>query len=137
MGSLCDREVACSASDLRSLNFETCVWREVPSHSSHHPQEVLLTQFSLYVQKSGPFHFIYVTPVLIAVIVIIYNAFTMLSLLLITYCMMFISSRSSRRLQLEIIKHPFYRQFCLLDCKSDHHFSALLSNIAEFKWSGL
>ena len=55
-----DREVACSASD-RS-NFESCVWRAVSSHSSHHPQEVLLAQFSLYVHKSGlkpdSFHFI-------------------------------------------------------------------------------
>ena len=42
-------------------NFESCVWRAVSSHSSHHPQEVLLTQFSLYVHTSGlkPFHFIY------------------------------------------------------------------------------
>ena len=28
-------------------NFESCVWRTVSSHSSHHPQEVLLAQFSL------------------------------------------------------------------------------------------
>ena len=38
------------------------VWRAVSSHSSHHPQEVLLAQFSLYVHKSGlkpdSFHFI-------------------------------------------------------------------------------
>ena len=39
-----------SASDLQGLNFESCVWRAV---SSHHPQEVLLAQFSLYVHKSG------------------------------------------------------------------------------------
>ena len=51
--SLRDREVACSASDLQGLNFESCVWRAVSSHSSHHPQEVLLAQFSLYVNKSG------------------------------------------------------------------------------------
>ena len=44
VGSLRDREVACSA-------FETCVWRTVSSQSSHHPQEVLLAQFSLYVHK--------------------------------------------------------------------------------------
>ena len=52
VGSLRDREVACS-------NFESCVWRTV---SSHHPQEVLLAQFSLYVHKGGlkpdSFHFI-------------------------------------------------------------------------------
>ena len=49
VGSLRVREVACSASDLQGLNFVSCVWRAV---SSHHPQEVLLTQFSLYVHKS-------------------------------------------------------------------------------------
>ena len=33
------------------------------SHSSHHSQEVLLAQFSLYVHKSGksPIHFIFLT----------------------------------------------------------------------------
>ena len=51
VGSLRDREVACSASD-RS-NFESCVWRTVSSHSFHHPQEVLLTQFSPYVHTGG------------------------------------------------------------------------------------
>ena len=62
VGSLRDREVACSASDLQGLNFESCVWRAVSSHSCHHPQEVLLAQFSLYVHKGGStpdsFHFI-------------------------------------------------------------------------------
>ena len=29
VGSLHDREVACSASDLQGLNFESCVWRAV------------------------------------------------------------------------------------------------------------
>ena len=52
-GSLCDREVACSASYRQGSNFESCVWRTVSSHSSHHPQEVLLAQFSLYVHKGG------------------------------------------------------------------------------------
>ena len=42
--SLRDREVACLASDRQGLNFESCVWRTVSSHSSHHPQEVLLAQ---------------------------------------------------------------------------------------------
>ena len=46
VGSLCDREVACSASDRHVLNFEFCVWRAVSFHSSHHPQEILLAQFS-------------------------------------------------------------------------------------------
>ena len=64
VGSLRDREVACSASDRQGSNFESCVWRTVSSQSSHHPQEVLLAQFSLYVHKSGlkpdSFHFIFV-----------------------------------------------------------------------------
>ena len=63
VGSLRDREVACSASDRQGSNFESCVWRTVSSQSSHHPQEVLLAQFSLYVHKSGlkpdSFHFFY------------------------------------------------------------------------------
>ena len=62
VGSLRDQEVACSASDRQGSNFESCVWRTVSSQSSHHPQEVLLAQFSLYVHKSGlkpdSFHFI-------------------------------------------------------------------------------
>ena len=51
--SLRDREVACSALDRQGSNFESCVWRTVSSQSSHHPQEVLLAQFSLYVHKGG------------------------------------------------------------------------------------
>ena len=62
VGSLRDREVACSASDRQGSNFESCVWRTVSFQSSHHPQEVLLAQFSLYVHKGGlkpdSFHFI-------------------------------------------------------------------------------
>ena len=62
VGSLRDREVACSASDRQGSNFESCVWRTVSSQLSHHPQEVLLAQFSLYVHKGGlkpdSFHFI-------------------------------------------------------------------------------
>ena len=62
VGSLHDREVACSASDRQGSNFKSCVWRTVSSQSSHHPQEVLRAQFSLYVHKSGlkpnSFHFI-------------------------------------------------------------------------------
>ena len=61
VGSLREREVACSASDRQGSNFESCVWRTVSSQSSHHPQEVLLAQFSLYVHKGGlkpdSFHF--------------------------------------------------------------------------------
>ena len=51
VGSLRDREVACSASNRQGSNFESCVWRTVSSQSSHHPHEVLLAQFSLYVHK--------------------------------------------------------------------------------------
>ena len=58
VGSLRDQEVACS-------NFESCVWRT--SQSSHHPQEVLLAQFSLYVHKGDlkpdSFPFIFGGPV--------------------------------------------------------------------------
>ena len=61
VGSLRDREVACLATDRQGSNFESCVWRTVSSQSSHHPQEVLLAQFSLYVHKGGlkpdSFHF--------------------------------------------------------------------------------
>ena len=61
VGSLRDREVACSVSDRQGSNFESCVWRTVSSHSSHHPQEVLLAQFCPNVHKGGlkpdPFHF--------------------------------------------------------------------------------
>ena len=50
-GSLRDREVACSASDRQGSKYECCVWRTVSSQSSHHPQEVLLAQFSLCAQS--------------------------------------------------------------------------------------
>ena len=53
VGSPCDREVACWASDRHDPNFEFCVWRTVSYHSSHHPQEALLAEFSLYVHKGG------------------------------------------------------------------------------------
>ena len=60
--SLRDREVACSVSDRQGSNFESCVGRALSSHSSHHPQEVLLAQFSLCVHKRGlkpdSFHFV-------------------------------------------------------------------------------
>ena len=66
VGSVRDREVACSASDRQGSNFESCVWRTVSSQSSHHPQEVLLAQFSLYVHKGGlkpdSFHFHFYNP---------------------------------------------------------------------------
>ena len=73
VGSLRDREVACSASDRQGSNFESCVWRTVSSQSSHHPQEVLLAQFSLYVHKGGlkpdSFHFCYSTNIQIKFII--------------------------------------------------------------------
>ena len=53
VGSLRDREVACSAADRQGSNFESCVRRTVSSQSSHHSQKVLLVQFSLYVHKGG------------------------------------------------------------------------------------
>ena len=62
VGSLRERAVACSTSDRQGSSFESCVWRTVSSHSSHHPQEILLAQFSLYVHKGSlkpdSFHFI-------------------------------------------------------------------------------
>ena len=58
VGRLCDREVVCSASYLQGLNFESCVWRTMPSH---HPREVVLAQFGLHGHKCGlkpdSFHF--------------------------------------------------------------------------------
>ena len=51
--SLRDLEVAYSASDRQGPTFESSIWRTVSSHSSHHPQEVLLAQLSLYVHKGG------------------------------------------------------------------------------------
>ena len=53
VGSFCDREVACSASDRQVSNVKSCVWRAVPSHSSHRPHVVLLDPFSLYVHKAS------------------------------------------------------------------------------------
>ena len=53
VGSLRDREAACSPSDRQGSNLESCVCRTVSSQSSHHLQEVLLAQFSLYVHKGG------------------------------------------------------------------------------------
>ena len=87
MGSLRDREVACLASDRQGTNFESCVWRTVSSQSSHHPQEVLLAQFSLYVHKGGlkpdSFHFIFV------------RALRVNSLAMLTTCCQFRSTWSS------------------------------------------
>ena len=38
VGSLRDRDVACSASDRQGWIFESCVWRAVSSYSTDHPQ---------------------------------------------------------------------------------------------------
>ena len=59
-----DREVASSASDRQGSNSESYmyVWTAVSSHSPHHPREVVLAQFSLYVHKGGldpPFNSFY------------------------------------------------------------------------------
>ena len=53
VGSLRDREVACSASDSQGSNWESCVWRAVSFQLSHYPQDVILAQFSLYMHKGG------------------------------------------------------------------------------------
>ena len=52
-GNLRDREVACSASDRQGSYSESCVRRAVSSHSSHHPQDLLLAVFIRYVHKCG------------------------------------------------------------------------------------
>ena len=50
------------AACLENRNCKSCVWRAVSSHSSHHPNEVLLVQFSQHVHKVGrkphSFHYI-------------------------------------------------------------------------------
>ena len=48
-----DQEVACSTSYRQGSNFEFCAWMAVSSHSSHHPQDILLVQLSLDVHKGG------------------------------------------------------------------------------------
>ena len=50
VGSLRDRDVACSATYRQGQNFESCVPRAV---SSHHPQEDLMAHLSLFVHKGG------------------------------------------------------------------------------------
>ena len=52
-GNFLDREVASLDSDRQGSNFESCIWRAVSSPSSPHPQEVLLDQFGLYVNKGS------------------------------------------------------------------------------------
>ena len=61
VGNLRDREIMCSASDRQGLNFKSCVWRAVSSHSSHRPRERLswsnLACMCTKVAQS-PIHFI-------------------------------------------------------------------------------
>ena len=51
--------IACR--DHQGSNFKSCGWRAVSSRSPHHPQEVLLAQFSLHMRNGGlkpnSFHF--------------------------------------------------------------------------------
>ena len=62
MGSLRGREVSSSTLNRQGSNFKSCIWRAVSSHSSHHPQEVLLAKFSIYVHKGGiQFHSFYLS----------------------------------------------------------------------------
>ena len=52
------------ASDRQGSNCKSSVWRTVSFHSSHHSQEVLLAQFSLYLHKGGlkPYSFHFFVP---------------------------------------------------------------------------
>ena len=55
VGSLRDREVACSTSDRQDFNCESCVWKAVSSHSSHEQNKFinlfLVQKFSLTVYE--------------------------------------------------------------------------------------
>ena len=53
---ICDREVAYTVPVRQGANFDSCVWMAVPCDSSHHPQEFLPVQFSLYKRKGGLEH---------------------------------------------------------------------------------
>ena len=79
VGSLRDREVACTVSNLQGLNFESCVWRAVSSYSSHHPQKVLLAQFVHVCAQKCPkarlIHFIYYVEFIIQLFAQIYHSF--------------------------------------------------------------
>ena len=43
----------CSALNYQRSNFESCVWTAMSYLSYHHPQEVPMAQFSLYVHNGG------------------------------------------------------------------------------------
>ena len=49
VGSLRDQQIRCSASAHKGSNLESSVWKAVSSHSSHHPQEALLTRSAVDV----------------------------------------------------------------------------------------
>ena len=57
--------MACSASNREGSSFESYAWRAVPSHLSHHSQDVLLAQFSLGYMCTKvvltPIHFILIS----------------------------------------------------------------------------
>ena len=53
LGGLKKKKMRCSVLGLRPPGLEFCVWRAVSFHSSHHPQDVLLAKFSLYVHKGS------------------------------------------------------------------------------------
>ena len=50
VGTLRDREVACTASDRQGSNSESCVWRTVLSQSSHHSQDQLYNNVVLLLR---------------------------------------------------------------------------------------
>ena len=52
VGSLRDPGEASLASDRQVSNFESCVWRTMSSHKSHHPQDILWPSLA-YVHKGG------------------------------------------------------------------------------------
>ena len=56
--SLCDREVACSPSDLQGFNLGSCVWSVVSSHSSHHLYEVFWPNLACMCTKMAEARFI-------------------------------------------------------------------------------
>ena len=119
VGSLRDREVACSASDRQGSNFESCVWRTVSSQSSHHPQEVLLAQFSLYVHKGGlkPDSFHFFSPAkfdrAIKILIIVKRNFAVCVFIVKMYTCTFyrptITTIQIRRLDLDWIKFWFVK----------------------------
>ena len=62
VGNLRDSKGASLALDRQGLNFVSSVRRAVSSHSTQHPQEIPLAQFSLYVHTGGlkPYSFYFI-----------------------------------------------------------------------------